>query len=66
MWYLNNRDNNHMCRHKDKFMKLDEAIKGNVIFAGYSKAIFKENSIIFIKLKYVVVNLLVMFTTSLQ
>jgi hypothetical protein len=28
MWYLNNGASNHICGDKDKFMELDEAIKG--------------------------------------
>jgi hypothetical protein len=49
-----------MCGDKDKFMKLDEAIRGNVIFADHSKVSIKENYMILIKLKDGIINLLVM------
>ena len=58
MWYLDNEANNHMCganNHmcgdKDKFMELDEAIRGNVTFADHSKIVIKGKDTILIKLK---------------
>ena len=51
MWYLDNKANNHICQDKDKFMELDEAIRGNVTFADHSNVVIKEKYIVLIKLK---------------
>jgi len=40
-----------MCGDKDKFMELDEAIRGNVTFADHSKVVIKGKDTILIKLK---------------
>jgi len=61
VWYLDNRANNHMRGDKNKFMKLYEAIRGNVTFADHSKVVIKGKHTILIKLKMKVINLLVMY-----
>ena len=53
MWYPNNEANNHMCGDKDRFMELDEAIRGDVTFANHSKVSIKKHYMILIKLKNV-------------
>jgi hypothetical protein len=40
-----------MYGDKDKFMELDESIKGNVTFTNHLKVFIKEKSMILIKLK---------------
>jgi len=51
MSYLDNRASSHMCGDKDKFIELDEAIRGNVIFTDHSKVVIKGKCIILIKFK---------------
>jgi len=41
MWYLDNKASKHICEDKDKFMELDETIRGNVIFTNHSKVSIK-------------------------
>ena len=43
--YLDSEANNHICEDKNRFMKLDEAIRGNVIFLNDSKLVIKEKKI---------------------
>jgi len=51
MWYLDNEANNHICEDKDKFIELDEVIRGNVTFTNHSKVVIKGKCTILIKLK---------------
>jgi hypothetical protein len=51
MWYLDNEASNHICGDKNKFIKLDEAIRGNVTFTNHSKVSIKGKCMILIKLK---------------
>jgi hypothetical protein len=51
IWYLGNEANNHMCGDKDKFMELDELIKGNVTFVDHLKVFRKRKYTILIQIK---------------
>jgi hypothetical protein len=51
MWYLDNEAINHICGDKNKFIELDEAIRGNVTFTNHSKFSIKGKCMILIKLK---------------
>jgi hypothetical protein len=51
MWYLDNEANNHIFEDKDKFIELDEVIRGNVTFTDHSKVVIKGKCTILIKLK---------------
>jgi len=42
IWCLDNGANNHMCIDKDKFVELDESIKGNFTFIDHSKISIKK------------------------
>ena len=51
MLYVDNKANNDMYGDKDKFMDLDESIKGNIIFVYHSKVFIKEKGMILIQMK---------------
>jgi hypothetical protein len=42
IWCLDNGANNHMCIDKNKFVELDESIKGNFTFVDHSKISIKK------------------------
>eukprot|EP00258_Populus_trichocarpa_P029770 XP_024445789.1 uncharacterized protein LOC112324984 [Populus trichocarpa] len=44
VWYLDNGSNNHICGYKEKFMELNESIKGNnpKIFRDFKQVMIKE------------------------
>ena len=52
IWYQDNIANNHMCIDKDKFMELNDAIRGNVTFTNDLNIVIKGKGMIFMKLKY--------------
>jgi hypothetical protein len=51
IWCLDNGANNHMCIDKDKFVELDESIKGNFTFVDHPKISIKEKGTILIQMK---------------
>jgi len=51
MWNLDNVASNCMRGEKDKFMKLDKAIRANITFTDHSKVAIKGKGTILIKLK---------------
>jgi len=51
IWCLDNGANNHMCIDKNKFVELDESIKGNFTFIDHSKISIKKKGTILIQMK---------------
>jgi hypothetical protein len=51
IWCLDNGANNHMCIDKDKFVELDESIKGNFTFIDHSKISIKKKGTILNQMK---------------
>ena len=49
--YLDNGATNHMCGYKEKFVKLEEKVKGNVSLDDSSKVQIQGKDIILISLK---------------
>ena len=51
MLYLGSGVSNHMCEDINKYMELDESIKGNVIFINHLKVSIKIKCMILVQLK---------------
>ncbi|XP_016675110.1 uncharacterized protein [Gossypium hirsutum] len=51
IWYLENGVTNHMCRCKEAFVKLDEKVRGNVLFGDSLKVQIQGKCTILISLK---------------